>query len=258
MHPGDLFSVSGKRVLITGASRGIGRMLAVAFGRAGARVHLTGRDREALSSVVAEVATHTRCSSTTADLSRVADRQRLVTQVLNEEPRLDVLINNAGATLLHERGEHPEDELDQLLAVNLKAPLQLTLALAGALRAAARPGAPSRVINIGSIDGIAVSPVPNYGYAASKAAVHMMTRHLARDLAPTVTVNAIAPGLFATDMTRGLLADPIEQRRFTEAIPLGRLGSSDDLAGAALYLASTAGSYLSGVVLAVDGGESGA
>lgn len=258
MSTGDLFSVVGKRVLVTGGTRGIGLMLATTFAEAGAELHISSRSQEALDRAAAKLRAYGPCRTTVADLSNQRGVARLVAALTCDDRPLHVLVNNAGAAWLHDAGWHPDEELDRLWAVNVKAPLHLVHALSPMLRRAARPGDPARVVNIGSIDGLAVSPVPNYGYSATKAALHMLTRDYARDLAPHVTVNAIAPGLFETDMTASLLADREERERLLRAIPAGRIGAPTDLAGAAVYLASRAGAFVTGVVLPVDGGETGA
>lgn len=240
---------------ITGGGRGIGLMLAEAFAHAGAELHIISRNRETLDAACAELSQYGSCTVTAADLSTPAGVQRTIDEIRLGDRPLHVLINNAGATWLGGLGDPPGPGIDSVLDINLKAPLWVVGGLAPALHLAARPGDPARVINIGSTDGLAVSPVPNYGYAASKAGVHMMTRHLAKDLAPAITVNAIAPGLFETDMTAPLLRDPEHSRALLGAIPLGRIGAAEDIAGAALYLASRAGAFVTGTVLTVDGGE---
>jgi NAD(P)-dependent dehydrogenase (short-subunit alcohol dehydrogenase family) len=163
-----------------------------------------------------------------------------------------VLVNNAGANWGAPLADYPDAGWDKVMALNVKAVFDLTRALLPQLRAAARPGDPARVINVGSIDGIQVPALETYAYSASKAAVHHLTRVLAKKLAPGVTVNAIAPGPFESKMMAATLD------RFGEMIkagcPMGRIGEPDDMAGAAIYLASKAGAYVTGAVLPVDGG----
>ena len=172
-----------------------------------------------------------------------------------EEPRLHVLVNNAGANWGAPLEEYPDAAFDKVLALNVKAAFRLTVALLPRLRASVAPGDPARVINIGSIDGLTVPLLETYAYSTSKAALHHLTRHLARRLAPEITVNAVAPGPFESKMMAATL------ERFGDAIrssnPLRRIGEPEDMAGVALYLASRAGAYLTAAVIPVDGGISG-
>jgi NAD(P)-dependent dehydrogenase (short-subunit alcohol dehydrogenase family) len=166
-----------------------------------------------------------------------------------------VLVNNAGATWGAPLEAYPESAFDKLWAVNVKAVFRLTAALLPALRAAADADDPARVITIGSIDGIRVPVMETYAYSATKAAVHMLTRQLARQLAPEqITVNAIAPGPFESKMMAFALDDPSTRAAIERQVPLGRIGRPADMAGAALFLASRAGAYLTGTVIPVDGG----
>ena len=169
--------------------------------------------------------------------------------------RLDVLVNNAGATWGAPLEAYPESAFDKLWAVNVKAVFHLTTALLPALRASASADDPARVINIGSIDGIRVPWMEVYAYSATKAAVHMLTRSLAHQLArERITVNAIAPGPFESKMMAFALDDPASRAAIEQQVPLGRIGRPDDMAGTAIYLASRAGAYLTGAVIPVDGG----
>jgi NAD(P)-dependent dehydrogenase (short-subunit alcohol dehydrogenase family) len=141
---------------------------------------------------------------------------------------------------------------------NVEGVFHLTIALLGVLRAAASEDDPARVINIGSIDGLRAPVTENYSYSASKAAVHMLTRHLAKRLASEhVTVNAIAPGPFPSKMTAFMLDEPASREAVEGMVPLGRLGRGDDAAGLTIFLASRAGSYLTGTVIPLDGGITG-
>ena len=179
----------------------------------------------------------------------------LAEAIAAEEPRLHVLVNNAGANWGAPLEEYPDAAFDKVLALNVKAAFRLTVALLPQLRASVTPGDPARVINIGSIDGLTVPLLETYAYSTSKAALHHLTRHLARRLAPEVTVNAVAPGPFESKMMAATL------ERFGDAIrasnPLRRIGEPEDMAGVALYLASRAGAYLTAAVIPVDGGISG-
>jgi len=251
-----LFGVEGKRVLVTGGSRGIGLMIARGFVEAGAKVYISSRKAEVCDTVAAELSRLGTCVSLPADLASEAGVQHLVAQITAAEPALEVLVNNAGANWGAPLADYPGSAWDKVLTLNVKSIFLLTRSLVPQLAAAAKPGDPARVINIGSIDGIRVPLLDTYAYSASKAAVHHMTHVLARALAPQrITVNAVAPGPFESKM----MAETLE--RFKDAIvascPLGRIGEPDDMAGVAIYLASRAGAYVTGTVIPVDGGISG-
>ncbi|ADG87772.1 3-oxoacyl-ACP reductase [Thermobispora bispora] len=248
-----LFSVAGKTVVVTGGSRGIGKMIAKGFRDAGATVYIASRKKHELDATAAELG----CEAIQADLSTSEGIQTLVEAVSARESRLHVLVNNAGAAWGAPLEEYPEHGFDKVWNVNVKAIFFLTRAFLPLLRAAATPDDPARVINIGSIDGIRVPAMENYAYAASKAAVHMLTRQLAHRLArESITVNAIAPGPFESKMMAFALDDPELRGAIESTVPLGRIGRPDDMAGTAIYLASRAGSYLTGAVIPVDGGLS--
>lgn len=250
-----LFSVEGKSVLITGGSRGIGLMIARGFVQAGARVVISSRKADVCRAVAAQLSAEGHCEAIAADLSTTAGAAELADAVLAGSPRLDVLINNAGATWGAPLQTYPDDAFDKLWAVNVKAVFRLTTALLPALQAAATPEDPARVINIGSVDGIRVPAMEVYAYSATKAAVHMLTRSLAHQLAGRhITVNAIAPGPFESKMMAFALDDPDTRGAIERQVPLGRIGRPDDMAGTAIYLASRAGGYLTGAVIPVDGG----
>ena len=251
----DLFSVAKKVVLVTGGSRGIGKMIAEGFVRGGARVYITARKSAACEETAAELSKLGTCTALASDLSDEAEARRLAAEIGAREPALPVLVNNAGANWGAPYAEYPDAAWDKVLAVNVKAVFNLTRALTARLEAAASAGDPARVINIGSIDGLQVPTLETYAYSASKAAVHHLTRVLARRLAPShITVNAVAPGPFESKMMAATL------ERFGDAIasscPLGRIGTPEDMAGVAIYLASRAGAYVTGAVIPVDGGIS--
>ena len=257
MRIAELFSVAGKVVVVTGGSRGIGRMIAEAFVVNGARVTITARKADACDATADELSQHGVCTSLPADLSTADGRRSFVEQLATREPAVDVLVNNAGATWGAPIDEFPESGFDKVLDVNLKAPFFLTQAMLGLLTARSTAEDPSRVLMIGSIDGIRVPQTSSYSYSASKAAVHHLARHLAHHLLDRhITVNAIAPGPFESKMMAFLLDDPATRRAVADSVPLGRIGTPQDFAGAALYLASRAGAYLTGAVIPVDGGLS--
>ncbi|PZW03764.1 NAD(P)-dependent dehydrogenase, short-chain alcohol dehydrogenase family [Micromonospora phaseoli] len=251
----DLFSVDGKTVLITGGSRGIGLMIARGFVAAGAHVIISSRKADVCEAVAKELSAHGSCEAIPADLGADEGAQQLAAAVRDRYDRLDVLVNNAGATWGAPLEGYPESAFDKLWAVNVKAVFRLTTALLPALRAAAAPDDPARVINIGSIDGIRVPSMEVYAYSATKAAVHMLTRSLAHQLAgEQITVNAIAPGPFESKMMAFALDDADSRAAIETQVPLGRIGRPEDMAGTAIYLASRAGAYLTGAVIPVDGG----
>lgn len=244
----SLFSVEGKTVVVTGGSRGIGRMIAAGFVSAGAKVYISSRKAAEVDKTAASLG----CVAVPADLSTADGVAALVEAV---DGPLDVLVNNAGATWGAPLEEFPEHAFDKLWNINVKGVFYLTQRFLPQLRAAAGPDDPARVINVGSVDGIRVPSVENYAYSASKAGVHMLTKHLARQLAPEhITVNAIAPGPFDSKMMAFALDDPATRAAIAANVPLGRIGHPDDVAGAAIYLASRAGSYLTGTIIPIDGG----
>jgi NAD(P)-dependent dehydrogenase (short-subunit alcohol dehydrogenase family) len=250
----SLFDVSGKIVLVTGGSRGIGEMIARGFVDAGARVYLSSRKAAVGERLAGELSEKGWCTSLPADLSREDECRRLAEEIAAREARLDVLVNNAGATWGAPMSEYDDAAFERVLALNVKGVFHLTKFLRPMLESAGTAQAPARVINIGSIDGLHVPAMETYAYSASKAAVHQLTRHLAKYLAPTVTVNAIAPGPFDSKMMRATLDAHGES--IVEGAPLKRIGRPSDMAGAAIFLASAAAAYITGAVLPVDGGIS--
>lgn len=248
----NLFDVSGKRVLVTGGSRGIGLMIARGFVAAGARVTISSRDAAACEKACTELSEFGECSAIPANLATESACNELAERIRAEGEALDVLVNNAGANWGAPLAEYPDAAWDKVLALNVKAVFQLTRALVPTLECAAEPGNPARVINIGSIDGLRAPVLETYAYSASKAAVHHLTRALAKRLAPKITVNAVAPGPFESKM----MAATLDKFRdlIVQGCPLGRIGEPEDMAGVAIYLASRAGAYLTGTVIPVDGG----
>ncbi|HZR80991.1 MAG TPA: SDR family oxidoreductase [Candidatus Binatia bacterium] len=249
----DLFSVRDKVVLVTGGSRGIGRMIAQGFVEHGANVYVASRKQEDVDVVARELGSLGRCTAIAANLATQAGARELADAIAAREPALHVLVNNAGANWGAPLAEYPDSAWDKVLALNVKGVFHLTRACLPLLEKAVRPGDPARVINVGSIDGIRVPALETYAYSASKAAVHHLTRVLAMRFADQkITVNAVAPGPFESKMMAATL------ERFRDAIvagcPLGRIGEPEDMAGVAIYLASRAGAYVTGAVIPVDGG----
>jgi NAD(P)-dependent dehydrogenase (short-subunit alcohol dehydrogenase family) len=251
----NLFSIEGKTAVVTGGSRGIGLMIARGMVEAGANVYISSRKAEVCGEVAAELSKAGRCTSIPADLGTEAGCRSLADEIAKREERLHILVNNAGANWGAPLAEFPDSAFDKVFALNVKGVFHLTRFLVPLLAKAASDDDPARVINIGSIDGLQAPMLETYSYSSSKAAVHHMTRVLAHRLAAQrITVNAIAPGPFESKM----MAETLQ--RFGDSIkascPLGRIGRPEDMAGTAIFLASRAGSYLTGAVIPVDGGIS--
>ena len=250
----SIFSIEGKTALVTGGTRGIGMMIARGYVESGARVYVASRSEDACVEAENELSKLGTCIAIPADLSTEAGCLALAEDIKGRESKLDILVNNAGANWGAPFGEFPASGWDRVLDLNVKGPFFLTQALTPLLEAAAGDGSPSRVINIGSIDGIQVPILDTYSYSASKAAIHHMTRVLARKLAPNITVNAVAPGPFQSKMMKATLENFGDS--IASTCPMKRIGEPDDMAGIAIYLASKAGAYVTGSVIAVDGGIS--
>jgi len=247
----DLFTLQGRTALVTGGSRGIGRMIAAGFLAAGARVYISARHADVCDQAAAELSAIGPCVSLPADVSTLDGVQGLVAAYSKHESQLDILVNNAGAAWGAAYDEFPEKGWDKVVDLNLKTPFFLTQALSAQLRRAAE-FRPAKVINIASIDGVSVNPMETYSYAASKAGlIHLTKRMSLRLIQDNIVVSAIAPGAFASDMNRDARDHAAE---VSARVPAGRIGQDDDMAGAAIYLASRAGDYVVGATLVVDGG----
>ncbi len=251
----DLFSLKGRVALVTGGSRGIGRMIAAGFlSQGAAKVYITARKAAACEATAKELtdAYDGECIALPIDISTMTGIEMLATEIKKREPKLDILVNNAGAAWGADFDEFPESGWDKVMTLNVKAPFFLTKALAAPLRAAGSAQQPAKVINIASIDGIFVNPLETYSYAASKSGLIHLTRRMAAKLIKDhVVVTAIAPGPFQSDMNKTARdhADDVATK-----VPAGRIGTDEDMAGTAIYLASRAGDYVVGTTLAVDGG----
>jgi NAD(P)-dependent dehydrogenase (short-subunit alcohol dehydrogenase family) len=248
----DLFSIEGKVALVTGGSSGIGEMIARGFVEAGAKVYISSRKADVCEKVAAELSAIGPCEAIPANLATEDACRTLAGQIAEREPALHILVNNAGATWGTPLDEFDDAAFSKVIDINVKGVFHLTKFLRPALEAAAGDDDPGRVINIGSIDGLHVPAMETYSYSASKAAVHHLTRHLAKRLAPRVTVNAVAPGPFQSKMMRATLEAFGEQ--IEKTAPMRRIGRPEDMVGVTRYLASRAASYVTGVVIPVDGG----
>ena len=249
----ELFSVRGKVVVVTGGSRGIGEMIARAYVENGAKVYITARNAAVCDGLAAELSKFGECISLPADLAKMAEIDRFAAELEARESRIDVLFNNAGASWGAGFDDFPESGWDKVMDLNVKSVFFLTQRLVKLLAAAGSADDFARVVNIGSIDGMHVSGIETYSYAASKAAVLHLTRMMAKYLAPRhIAVNAIAPGYFPSKMTAAI---PEEWAAASvRATPMRRIGNADDMGGLAIYLGSKASGFVCGSVIAVDGG----
>src|ERR1700721_2282029 len=256
----DLFSLQGRVALVTGGSRGIGKMIACGFlAQGAAKVYITARKAGPCEATAKELTAEYggECIALPIDISGMVGIDMLAAEIKKREPKLDILVNNAGAAWGADFDGFPESGWDKVMNLNVKTPFFLTKALAavpraGVLRAAAAAEKPAKVINIASIDGIFVNPLESYSYAASKSGlIHLTRRMAAKLIGDHIVVSAIAPGPFKSDMNNAARdnADEVATR-----VPAGRIGTDEDMAGAAIYLASRAGDYVVGATIAVDGG----
>lgn len=252
----ELFSVAGKTALVTGATGGIGLMIARGLAEAGARVFITGRKQDTLSAALAQLADAGDVEGFNLDVSTAEGVDELATSLSARAASLDILINNAGTTWGAPLEKFPDKAWASVMGVNVQAPFMLVQRLLPMLERAGSGTHRASVINIGSIFGISPDVALAYSYGASKAAIHHLTRILARDLcARGINVNAIAPGLFPSKMTAFITRDAALEASMLETIPMGRAGTPEDIVGAVRFLCSRAGSYVTGVVLPVDGGR---
>jgi NAD(P)-dependent dehydrogenase (short-subunit alcohol dehydrogenase family) len=249
----NLFSVEGKVALVTGGSRGIGYMIARGYVENGVKTYISARKADACESAAKELSKLGTCIALPADVGKLSEIKRVAQEIAKREQALHILVNNAGANWAEPIEQYAESGWDKVVDTNLKAVFFLTRELLPQLKAAGTAGDPARVINIGSIDGLHVPGLETYAYSSSKAGVHHLTRTLARRLAAdNITINAIAPGPFESKMMEQTLktfGDAIKS-----AVPRGRIGEPEDMAGTAIFLASRAGAYITGAVLPVDGG----
>ena len=250
----DLFNVEGKVALVTGGSRGIGAMIAEGFVKNGVKTYITSRKSEQCNNKADELSKFGECISIPADLTDMNEIDKLVNHINENEKQLNFLINNAGAAWGASFDEFPENGWDKVMDTNVKSVFFLTQKLAKILEQSGNNSDPSRVINVGSIDGIGIPRAETYSYPASKAAIHQLTRVLANRLAHrNININAIAPGPFQSNMMAHTLEEYGEQIK--SSVPRGRIGVPEDMAGTAIFLCSKASSYITGSIIPVDGGS---
>ena len=257
MNAAELFSVQDRVAVVTGGSTGIGRHIATGLAAAGATVYICARTQAKVTAAAAEISATTggRCTGLVADLSTLAGIEALVAAVSTQEQAVHVLVNNAGTMADAPIDDYGEDEWDPVIDLNMKAPFFTLRKFLPLLRAGGTAERPASIINIGSVGALKVGPKENYAYQASKSAIHWMAKSLAKRLGrDNITVNVIAPGFFESEMT---VITSSEMRTMVESmVPRGRVGTPEDLAGAAIYLASRAGAYVTGSVIPVEGGLS--
>jgi NAD(P)-dependent dehydrogenase (short-subunit alcohol dehydrogenase family) len=257
-YTAGLFGLSGKSALVTGGAAGLGLMISRALATAGARVHIASRNLEACQAAAAELtANGAECLPCSADLATEEGVLALAAHIHEHEEQLDILVNNSGRSWGAPYEQFPWQAWQDIMELNVTGLFTLTRELTSSLAKAGRPGSPARVVNIGSVMGLVPHGFPAYSYSASKAAVHQITRYLAAELAPRhIAVNAIAPGPFPSRMTAYFTEKPHLAEKVRKAVPLGRLGQPDDIAGLVLCLCGAGGAFISGAVIPLDGGMS--
>jgi NAD(P)-dependent dehydrogenase (short-subunit alcohol dehydrogenase family) len=250
----NLFNLKGKIALVTGGSRGIGAMIAEGFVRNGVKTYISSRKSDPCNKKAKELSKYGECISIPADLTDMNEMDKLVTKIKDKETKLNILVNNAGAAWGASFDDFPEIGWDKVMDTNVKSVFFLTQKLVDILETSASTSDPSRIINIGSIDGLGIPRAETYSYPASKAAVHQLTKVLANRLANrNINVNAIAPGPFESNMMAHTLEEHGEQIK--SSVPRGRIGVPEDMAGASIFLSSKASSYITGSIIPVDGGS---
>jgi NAD(P)-dependent dehydrogenase (short-subunit alcohol dehydrogenase family) len=257
-HFDSLFSLKGKTALVTGGGSGLGLMITQALVASGARVYIASRSLETCQSAAESLAGLAgECVALGGDVSTEQGVHDIVELISAREPALNILVNNAGRTWGAPMGQYPWQAWSEIMDLNVTGLFTLTRELLALLKQAGTPADPARVINMGSIMGTMPHGFPAYAYSASKAAVHHMTRFFANELAGQhITVNAIAPGPFPSRMTAFFTEKPELSEAVERAVPLGRLGQHEDIAGLIACLCGAGGAYITGAVIPLDGGMS--
>jgi len=255
MDASTLFNVKDKVVLVTGGAKGIGRMISEGFVTNGAKVYISSRDAKACDKAVKELNTLGKgtAAAIPADFYKLEDCQRLAKELAKRESKLHILVNNSGSNWGETFDAYPDQAWIRVLTLNLQRVFSITQLVTPLLEAAATPTDPSRIINIGSVDGLRVPALETFAYSSSKAGLHHLSRVLANHLGKRhITSNVLACGPFESKMMAKTLENFKEE--IEAGIPLGRIGSPQDVAGACLFLSSRAGSYVNGATIALDGG----
>ena len=250
----NLFDIRKKVALVTGGSRGIGAMVAEGFVKNGVKTYITSRKHDACNKKAQELSNFGECISIPADLTDLKAMDDLVSKIKENEDNLHILVNNAGAAWGASFDDFPEIGWDKVMDTNVKSIFFLTQKLVDILEYSGTNDDPSRIINIGSIDGIGIPRMETYSYPASKAAVHQLTKVLANRLSDrNINVNAIAPGPFESDMMASTL--DLYSEEIKKSVPRGRIGIKEDMAGISIFLSSRASAYITGTIIPVDGGS---
>ena len=251
-----VFGVKDKVALVTGGTRGIGYMIAEGLVRAGARVYVSSRKPDACEDTENELSKIGFCKAIVSDISTIQGCGELASTFKEHEAELDLLVNNAGVTWSMDIDEFTEKAWDKIIDLDAKSPFFLTQSLLPLLRAAATPEARANIVNITSVNGLKPGGLRNYSYVVAKAGLGQLSAQLARDLmADNINVNAIAPGPFKSKMTAPMFATEQLDEQATQSFPMKRWGAMEDIAGLTIFLASKAGSYITGMTIPCDGGS---